>query len=144
MCLQSIKYVKHNAAKSVNRSILKKSRHIGFGVFIVHSSMPCPVCGAGWRPNLKDVGGLAGIIGKYCFCLFCIICLLDNKYFMPKTSLSNVLFTWIFRMYNEHWVILKERLLWTKKHYKTKPEFFKAKIVKKTQHITVYKIIRFW
>jgi hypothetical protein len=29
----------HNAAKYVNRSILKKSRHIGFGVFIVHSSM---------------------------------------------------------------------------------------------------------
>ncbi len=33
MYLQSIKSVKHNAAKSVNRSILKKSRHI------VHSSM---------------------------------------------------------------------------------------------------------
>ncbi len=33
------KIVKHNAAKSVNRSILKKGRHIGFGVFIVHSSM---------------------------------------------------------------------------------------------------------
>jgi hypothetical protein len=41
MYLQSIKSVKHNAAKSVNRSILKKSRHIGFGVFIVHSSMVC-------------------------------------------------------------------------------------------------------
>jgi hypothetical protein len=39
MYLQSIKSVKHNAAKSVNRSILKKSRHLGFGVFIVHSSM---------------------------------------------------------------------------------------------------------
>ncbi len=39
MYLQSIKSVKHNAAKSVNRSILKKSRHIGFGVFIFHSSM---------------------------------------------------------------------------------------------------------
>jgi hypothetical protein len=39
MYLQSIKSVKHNAAKSVNRSIFKKSRHIGFGVFIVHSSM---------------------------------------------------------------------------------------------------------
>ena len=39
MSLQSIKSVKHNAAKSVNRSILKKSRHIGFGVFIVHSSL---------------------------------------------------------------------------------------------------------
>ena len=36
---QSIKSVKHNAAKSVNRSILKKSGHIGFGVFIVYSSM---------------------------------------------------------------------------------------------------------
>jgi hypothetical protein len=40
MYLQSIKSVKHNAAKSVIRSILKKSRHIGFGVFILHSSMP--------------------------------------------------------------------------------------------------------
>jgi hypothetical protein len=39
MHLQSIKSVKHNAAKSANRSILKKSRHIGFGVFGVHSSM---------------------------------------------------------------------------------------------------------
>jgi hypothetical protein len=35
-----IKSVIHNAAKSVNRSILKKSRHLGFGVFEVHSSMP--------------------------------------------------------------------------------------------------------
>jgi hypothetical protein len=39
MYLQSIKSVKHKAAKSVNRSILKKSRHLGFGVFIVHSFM---------------------------------------------------------------------------------------------------------
>jgi hypothetical protein len=39
MRLQSIKSVKDNAAKSINRSILKKSRHLGFGVFIVHSSM---------------------------------------------------------------------------------------------------------
>jgi hypothetical protein len=31
MYLQSIKSVKHNAAKSVNRSVLKNSRHIGFG-----------------------------------------------------------------------------------------------------------------
>jgi hypothetical protein len=38
MYLQSIKSVKHNVEKSVNRSIVKKSRHIGFGVFIVHSS----------------------------------------------------------------------------------------------------------
>ncbi len=44
--LQSIKSVKHNAANSVNRSILKKSRHIGFGVFIVHSSMVPPDLGA--------------------------------------------------------------------------------------------------
>jgi hypothetical protein len=35
--IQSIKSVNHNAAKSVNWSILKKSQHIGFG--IVHSSM---------------------------------------------------------------------------------------------------------
>ncbi len=39
MNLQSIKSVNHNAAKSVNRSILKKNRHLGLGVFIVHSSM---------------------------------------------------------------------------------------------------------
>ncbi len=39
MYVQSIKLVKHNAAKSVNRSILKKSRRIEFGVCIVHSSM---------------------------------------------------------------------------------------------------------
>ncbi len=32
MYLQSLNSVKQNAAKSVNRSILKKSRHIGFGV----------------------------------------------------------------------------------------------------------------
>jgi hypothetical protein len=44
MYLQSIKSVKHNAAKSVNRSILKKNRHIGFGVFIVHSSMVYIYC----------------------------------------------------------------------------------------------------
>ena len=34
MSLQSIKYVKHNAAMFINRSILKKSQHIGFGVFV--------------------------------------------------------------------------------------------------------------
>jgi hypothetical protein len=39
MYLQSLKSVKHNAAKSVNRSILKKSRHIGVGVLRVHSSL---------------------------------------------------------------------------------------------------------
>jgi hypothetical protein len=43
MYLQSIKSVKHNSAKSVNRSILKKSRHIGCGVFIVHSSMAATI-----------------------------------------------------------------------------------------------------
>jgi hypothetical protein len=43
MYLQSIKSVKHNATNSVNRSILKKSRHIGFGVCIVQSSMPCSI-----------------------------------------------------------------------------------------------------
>ena len=37
--IQCLKSVKHNAANYVNKSILKKSRHIGFGVFIVHSSM---------------------------------------------------------------------------------------------------------
>jgi hypothetical protein len=35
--------VKHIAAKSINRPILKKSRHYGFGVFIVHSSMGSPM-----------------------------------------------------------------------------------------------------
>ncbi len=39
MFLQSIKSVKHNAANSINMSILKKSRHWGFGVFKVHLSM---------------------------------------------------------------------------------------------------------
>jgi hypothetical protein len=37
MYLQSIKSVKHNAAKSVNRSVLKKSRHIGFGLSMLVS-----------------------------------------------------------------------------------------------------------
>jgi hypothetical protein len=49
MYLQSIKSVKHNAAKSVNRSILKKSRHKGFGVFIVQSSM---------EGGVKEIAGL--------------------------------------------------------------------------------------
>ncbi len=49
MDLQSIKSVKHNAAKSVNRSILKKSRHLGFGVFIVHSSMHVTIAGCIWQ-----------------------------------------------------------------------------------------------
>jgi hypothetical protein len=43
MYLQSIKSGKDNAAKPVNRSILKKSRHIGFGVIIIHSSMGCRI-----------------------------------------------------------------------------------------------------
>ncbi len=48
MYLQSIKSVKHNPAKSVKkRSILKKSRHKGFGVFIVHSSMERTLGGGG-------------------------------------------------------------------------------------------------
>jgi hypothetical protein len=34
-----MKSVTHNAAKSVNRSILKKIQHTGLGVFIVQSSM---------------------------------------------------------------------------------------------------------
>jgi hypothetical protein len=36
---RQIKSVRYNAARFFNRSISKKSRHIGFGVFIVHSSM---------------------------------------------------------------------------------------------------------
>ncbi len=47
---KSIKSVKHNAAKSVNRSIVKKSRHIGFGVFKVHSSM-----GRRQYRNMKEI-----------------------------------------------------------------------------------------
>jgi hypothetical protein len=39
MYLQSIKSVKQNAGKSVIQVNLKKSRHIGFGVFIVHKSV---------------------------------------------------------------------------------------------------------
>jgi hypothetical protein len=42
MYLQSIKSGKHNAAKSLNRSIFKKIRHLGFGVFKVHSYMALP------------------------------------------------------------------------------------------------------
>jgi hypothetical protein len=48
MYLQSIKSVKLNAAKSVNRSILKKSRHLGFGVFkimYVCEQLTCEYCG---------------------------------------------------------------------------------------------------
>jgi hypothetical protein len=45
MYLQSIKSVKQNAANNVNRSILKKSRQLGLGVFIVHSSMLLPMGG---------------------------------------------------------------------------------------------------
>jgi hypothetical protein len=45
MYLQSIKSVKTHVAKSINRTILKKSWHLGFGVFIIHSSMPLsPAC----------------------------------------------------------------------------------------------------
>jgi len=41
MFLQTIKSVKHNAANSINMSILKKSRHWGFGVYssLVHKLM---------------------------------------------------------------------------------------------------------
>ncbi len=64
MYLKSIKSVKHNAAKSAHRSILKKSRHIGFVVFIVHSSMmPCMQFNAtdhclGWE--IKGIVAMAG------------------------------------------------------------------------------------
>jgi hypothetical protein len=47
MYLQSIKSVKHNAAKSVNRSVLKKSRHIGFGVirpWVRQIKLICTLC----------------------------------------------------------------------------------------------------
>jgi hypothetical protein len=53
MYLQSIKSVKHNAANSVNRSILKKSRHIGFGVFVVHSSMSLPHASTAWKRSRR-------------------------------------------------------------------------------------------
>ncbi len=61
MYLQSIKSVKHNAAKFVNRSILKKSRHIRSDVFIVHSSMYLILvyyCSEGGIP-VAEVGGQA-------------------------------------------------------------------------------------
>ncbi len=48
MYLLSIKSVKHNGANSVNWSILKKSRQIGFGVFIVHLSMGVAIGLLGW------------------------------------------------------------------------------------------------
>jgi hypothetical protein len=56
MYLQSIKSVKYNATNSVNRSILKKSRHKGFGVFIVHSSMG----GNNSRLFISGGGGVSG------------------------------------------------------------------------------------
>ena len=43
MYLQSIKSIKHNVAKFVNRIILKKIGHLGFGVYIVHLSMARPL-----------------------------------------------------------------------------------------------------
>jgi len=43
MYLQSIKSVKQNAAKSVNRSTERKADIKGLVVFIVHSSMGCPL-----------------------------------------------------------------------------------------------------
>jgi hypothetical protein len=51
MYLQFIKSVKHNAAKSVDRSILKKSRHLKFGVYIVNLSMD------GWEGGGGGGGG---------------------------------------------------------------------------------------
>jgi hypothetical protein len=63
MYLQSIKSVKHNAAMSVNRSILKKSRHIGFGVFIVHSSMDMTVQGQK-RKDITRRTGQEGLDSK--------------------------------------------------------------------------------
>jgi hypothetical protein len=52
MYLQSIKSFKHYVVKSVDRSIFKKSRHIGFGVFIVHSSMALNL--AQWKDNKNE------------------------------------------------------------------------------------------
>jgi hypothetical protein len=78
MYLQSIKSVKHNAAMSVNRSILKKSRHIGIGLLqfnpsTVLSYVSGPEAGprirkgsgwpfsygSGWNP--RDLEGIPGI-----------------------------------------------------------------------------------
>jgi hypothetical protein len=62
MYLQSIKSVKHNATKFVSRSILKKSRHIGPGVFIFHLSMYLVLvynCSEGGIPVVAQVGGQA-------------------------------------------------------------------------------------
>jgi hypothetical protein len=83
MYLQSIKSVKHNATKSVYRSILKKSRHYGFSVFIVNSSMLRPLMGS--------------LMGIYMFTLFRTLCPWDpnvrelklrRKYTCGRTDLN--------------------------------------------------------
>jgi hypothetical protein len=58
--LQSIKSVKHNAANSVDKSILKKSLHWGSGVFIVHSPMCRDKDGSLWTRNSPE--GRGGMI----------------------------------------------------------------------------------
>jgi hypothetical protein len=62
MYLQSIKSVKHNVAKSVNRSILKQSRHLGFGVFTAHSPMAFSFC---W---LESSNALFPALNERAFC----------------------------------------------------------------------------
>jgi hypothetical protein len=57
MYLQSLKSVKHNAAKPVNQVNFKESRHIGFGVFIVHSFMLAPI-------ECSKIPALAGRYGN--------------------------------------------------------------------------------
>jgi hypothetical protein len=50
---QSIKSVKHNAAMYVNRSILKKSRHIGIGLLQCNLSTGMPNAHAPWNVYSK-------------------------------------------------------------------------------------------
>jgi hypothetical protein len=90
MYLQSIKSVKHNAAKSVNRSILKKSRHLGFGVFIVHSSMATPILAWSFaaRYKRKEPIRFALPIGKKSPILCAILSWKRNKFFTRKTTCS--------------------------------------------------------
>ncbi len=60
MSLQSIKSVKHNAARSVNRSILKKSRHIGIGLLQCTVISPCCSISKWWEsatPGLQTLQG---------------------------------------------------------------------------------------
>ncbi len=99
MYLQSIKSVKHNAENSVYRSILKKSRHLGFDVFIVHSSMICTLSGIlrSWRRRFLSAGSMYAFWAARSLCssekgytTFCVI--IGRKFYeivYVKGSVSN-------------------------------------------------------